>query len=59
MMGVRQTGEGLGITLWETEEDYKAVSSDEEHRRTFARVGALFAGPPERATYEVFLREEG
>ena len=59
LMGDRDTGENVAITLWETEEDFRAAASDIGHRETFSEIGPLYAEAPEFSNYEVFLREEG
>ena len=59
LMGDRLTGEGLSITLWETEEDFRTTASERGHQQTFSKVGPLYCGPLEFSTYELFLQEEG
>ncbi len=57
LMGDRETGENVSITLWETEEHFRAAASDSGHREAFSKIGPLYAGAPEFSNYEVFLRE--
>jgi heme-degrading monooxygenase HmoA len=59
VMGERQTGEGLSITLWETEEDFRATASERGYQQTFSQIGPLYCGLLQFSTYELFFHEHG
>ena len=54
LMGDRETGIGLTITLWETMEDADAMNAS--LAQTQALFKDLFAEPPTLETYEVLLQ---
>ena len=54
LVGNRETGIGLTITLWETIEDADAMNASLP--QTQALFASLFAEPPTLETYEVFLQ---
>ena len=56
LVGDRNTGKGVTITLWETEADAMAVDASGQYQQTIAMFAALFAAPPTREQYEVFLQ---
>ncbi|MEW6638786.1 MAG: hypothetical protein AB1425_18435, partial [Actinomycetota bacterium] len=53
LLADRETGEGLAITLWETEEDLRAGEESGYYREQLNRLAGLLAEPPERRLYEV------
>ena len=56
LVGDRDTGKGVIITLWETEADAIAVDSSGQYQQTIALFAALLAAPPTREQYEVLLQ---
>jgi heme-degrading monooxygenase HmoA len=50
------TGKGLSITLWETEADMAAGEASGYYQEQIAKFASIFAGPPERAHYEVSVQ---
>lgn len=51
-----ETGEGYGITLWETEEDAKAFDSSGNYREQVIKLGRLLAESPDRKIYDVSIQ---
>jgi len=49
----RQTGKSLTMSLYETEDEVKAVEHSGEYRRQVAKFAHLFSAPPSRDVYEV------
>jgi heme-degrading monooxygenase HmoA/quinol monooxygenase YgiN len=49
----RQTGKSMGITVFDTEDEVKAVEHSGEYRRQIAKGAHLFSAPPSREVYEV------
>ncbi len=42
------SGKGVSLTLWETEEDLKAGESSGYFKEQIAKFGPLWVGPPDR-----------
>ncbi|CAN5168561.1 hypothetical protein BH23CHL1_BH23CHL1_24920 [soil metagenome] len=53
----RATGEGMTITIWDSEDDMQAASTFA--REAFARMSDLLDGSPSPKTYEVAVHESG
>ena len=51
-----QTGEGISITLWETEEDLKASEEGGYYREQLGKLAEVLAGQPDREVYKVGVR---
>ena len=49
----RTTNTGIGISLWETEDDVVAVAESGFYQQQVAKIAPLLAEPPERRVYEV------
>jgi heme-degrading monooxygenase HmoA len=49
----RSTNKGIGFSLWESQADVAALATSGFYQEQVAKFGAVFAGPPERAVYEV------
>ncbi len=56
LMGDRNTGRGVTVTLWETEADATAQDTSGEYQQAVALFAQLFAAPPTREQYEVLLQ---
>jgi heme-degrading monooxygenase HmoA len=54
LVGDRETGKGLTITLWESKEDADAMNA--ALPQTLALFDGLFASQPSLDTYEVLLQ---
>jgi len=54
LVGNRETGKGITITLWETMEDADAMNASLPQSLAFFE--GLFAEPPTLETYEVLLQ---
>jgi len=54
--GDRQTGKAVTVTLWDTEADATEFDSSEPYQRALELFGELFATPPSREQFEVFVR---
>ena len=54
LVGDRETGKGLTITLWESKEDADAMNAGLP--QTLALFDGLFAAQPSLETYEVLLQ---
>ena len=54
IMGDRNTGKGVTITLWETEADANAMNAS--FAQSLGLFEGLFAGPPELNQFEVLLQ---
>jgi heme-degrading monooxygenase HmoA len=54
LVGDRETGKGLTITLWESKEDADAMNA--ALPQTLALFDGLFAAQPSLETYEVLLQ---
>ena len=54
LVGDRETGKGLTITLWETKEDADAMNA--ALPQTLALFDGMFAAQPSLETYEVLLQ---
>ena len=52
----RETGAGVGISLWETREDVDAVASSGFYQEQVAKIASLLVEPPEREVYEVAIQ---
>jgi heme-degrading monooxygenase HmoA len=55
VLGDRATGQGMSITLWDSEGDMAAGESSGYYREQLAKFGKIFAGQPDLKHYEVFL----
>lgn len=55
LLGDRATGKGVTITLWESEADAVAMDTSGQYQQTIAMFAAMFAAPPSRERYEVFV----
>jgi quinol monooxygenase YgiN len=53
VMGNREEGKVLGLSLWETEEEMRASESGEYLQEQVSRVITLLRRPPEFEDYEV------
>jgi len=53
VMGNRDEGKMVGISLWETEEDMLASESSECQQDQVSRIITLLRRPPEFEAYEV------
>ena len=51
-----QTGKGIAITLWETEEDLKASEEGGYYREQLGKLAEVLAGQPDREVYKVGVR---
>ncbi|HEV7127913.1 MAG TPA: antibiotic biosynthesis monooxygenase [Ktedonobacterales bacterium] len=47
------TGQGISITMWDSEADGQAYESNGTYREQVAKLAALFTSAPSLATYEV------
>jgi heme-degrading monooxygenase HmoA len=47
------SGKGLGISLWESEADVKAVQGSGALQQQIGKFAAVMAAPPSPGTYEV------
>jgi heme-degrading monooxygenase HmoA len=54
LVGDRETGKGITITLWETKEDADALNA--ALPQTLALFDGLFAAQPSLETYEVLVQ---
>jgi heme-degrading monooxygenase HmoA len=54
LLGDRETGKGITITIWETKEDADAMNA--ALPQTLALFDGLFAAQPSLETYEVLLQ---
>jgi heme-degrading monooxygenase HmoA len=52
----REANTGIGISLWETEDDVVAVATSGFYQQQAAKAAPLLAGSPERQVYEVALQ---
>ena len=52
----RQTGKGMSIVLWNTEDDMKAGEASGFYKEQLAKVIPLVSGPPTMEHYEVSLK---
>jgi heme-degrading monooxygenase HmoA len=50
------TGQGVSITMWETEADLLAAVASSSHQAHLAEFARVFAGPPTRGVYEVSVQ---
>lgn len=50
------TGQGVSITMWETEADLKAAVASSSHQAHLAEFARVFAGPPSQVLYEVSVQ---
>jgi len=50
------TGQGVSITMWETEADLKAAVASSSHQAHLAEFARVFAGPPTQGVYEVSVQ---
>jgi heme-degrading monooxygenase HmoA len=53
----RETGKGISISLWDSEEDAIANEQGGYYQEQVAKFKDLFAGPPVREGYEVSLQD--
>lgn len=51
------TGKGLAITLWETEEDMRAGEASGYVQQQYGKLAGVLAGPPISEHFEVSVRE--
>ncbi len=51
-----ETGVGISITLWETEEDLKAGDESGYYREQLDKLAGVLADRPESQVYEVSIR---
>ncbi len=51
------TGEGVSISLWESEDDLHASEASGFYHRKLDQLDALFIGTPVRKHYEVSVQE--
>ena len=49
----RETGTGIGISLWDTRADAEALVASGFYQEQVAKLGSLLVAPPEREVYEV------
>lgn len=56
VLGDRSTGDGVSITLWESEADMVAGEGSGYYQEQLAKFGAIFTGKPDMKHYEVFLQ---
>ena len=52
----RQTGKGMSIVLWNTEDDMKAGEASGFYKEQVAKVIPLLSGPPTMEHYEVSVK---
>ena len=53
----RDTGEGMSITIWDTEEDAMANEQSGYYQEQVARFKDIFIAPPAREGYEVSVQD--
>lgn len=56
LLGDRNTGRGVTITLWETEADATAMDTSGAYQQAIAHFAKLFTAPPAREQFEVLLQ---
>ena len=56
MLTDSDTGEGVSISLWESEDDMRASETSGYYHRKLDQLDALFISPPVRKHYEVSLQ---
>jgi heme-degrading monooxygenase HmoA len=52
----RATGNGVSVTIWNSEAEGQAYETNGTYRQLVAMVAANFSAPPSLATYEVAVR---
>ncbi len=52
----QDTGEGVSISVWESEDDMHASEASGYYHRKLDQLDALFISPPVRKHYEVSLQ---
>ena len=50
------TGKGVSITLWETEDNMRAGETSGYYQEQVAKFAQVFTGPPIREVYEVSVQ---
>ena len=56
LLGDRNTGRGVTLTLWETAADASAMDTSGTYQQAIALFAKLFVAPPTREQFEVFLQ---
>ncbi len=56
MLADRKTGNGMAISLWDSEEDANANEQSGYYRTTLDKFKDVFAAPPIREGYEVIIQ---
>ena len=56
VLGDRATGDGVSITLWDSEADMIAGESSGYYQEQLAKFGSIFTGKPDLKHYEVLLQ---
>jgi heme-degrading monooxygenase HmoA len=56
VLGKRETGDGISMTLWESEADMIAGERSGYYQEQVAKFGGIFAGKPVLKHYEVLVR---
>ena len=54
----RSSGEGLSVTVWETEEDGKAYEASGTYQEQVAKLAQYFASKPTLRTYDVAVHAQ-
>ena len=56
VLGDRTTGDGISITLWNSETDMATGESSGYYQEQLAKFGGIFKGKPDLKHYEVLLQ---
>ena len=56
LLGDRNTGRGVTVTLWETAADATAMDTSGAYQQTVAHFAKLFTAPPAREQLKVLLQ---
>jgi heme-degrading monooxygenase HmoA len=56
VLGDRTTGDGISISLWDSEADMATGESSGYYQEQLAKFGSIFTGKPDTKHYEVFLQ---
>ena len=55
LLGDRNIGRGVSITLWETAADATAMDTSGTYQQAFGLFARLFTAPPTREQFEILL----
>jgi heme-degrading monooxygenase HmoA len=56
VLGDRTTGDGISISLWDSEADMATGESSGYYQEQLAKFASIFTGKPDTKHYEVFLQ---